>query len=102
MALTICSQFVADIGRTEAISYSSLHFSNQSNSRRSESFTLCSPNELSPLVRNKRMPDRSPDSTSCKRWLQKLREISERCGEPRQIGKDARRVSAISRAGAEG
>src|SRR6266480_666149 len=56
MALTICSQFLADIGRTEAISSSSLHFSNQSHSRRSESFTFCSPNELSALVRNKRMP----------------------------------------------
>jgi hypothetical protein len=40
MALTICSQFLADIVRTETISSSSLHFSNQSNSRRQESFTF--------------------------------------------------------------
>src|SRR3984893_3887566 len=49
MALTICSQFLADIGRTEAISSSSLHFSNQSNSRRSESFTFCSQTNSLPL-----------------------------------------------------
>ena len=55
-SLTICSQFLANIGRTEAISSSRLHFSNQSNSRRSESFTSCSPNKLSALVQEKRMP----------------------------------------------
>src|SRR4249919_593478 len=50
MALTTCSQFLADIGRTEAMSSSRLHFSNQSNSRCSEFFTLCPPHKLSAFV----------------------------------------------------
>jgi hypothetical protein len=64
MALTYYSQFLADIGLTEAMSSSSLQLSSQSKSRCPESFTSYSLNELSVLDQDTRCRESVCQQTS--------------------------------------